>query len=56
MSSLDFHVGDFALTPDDDIVTVVHLAPDGTVAVESPWSAEWVRYASSELRHPDDGS
>lgn len=46
-----FKVGDFVLTPNRDLVKVVYLPEDGTIAVESPWSAQWTRYEPEELRH-----
>jgi hypothetical protein len=45
-----FAIDDVVLTPDDEIATVVYLAPDGTIAVEAPWSAQWRRYLPSELQ------
>jgi len=47
-----FAVGDIVLTPDDAVATVVYLPDDGTVAVESPWSAQWVRYRPEQLVRP----
>lgn len=44
-----FNCGDQVLTPDDRLATVVYLAPDGRVAVETPWSAQWERYLPIEL-------
>ena len=44
------NVGDSVLTPDDDLATVVYLAPDGRIAVETPWCAQWVRYEPTDLR------
>lgn len=52
---MTFEVGEIVLTPNDDLVTVVYLAPDGMVAVESPWSAQWVRYWPDQLVRPDNG-
>ncbi len=49
-----FKIGDIVLTPDDAVVTVVYFAHDGKVAVESPWSAQWVRYNPDELRLLDE--
>jgi len=42
-------IGDLVLTPDGTVATVVYLPDDGTVAVESPWSAQWVRYRPEDL-------
>jgi hypothetical protein len=50
-----FNVGDDVLTPDDRVARVVHLAPDGRVAVETPWSAQWERFDPADLRHIDVG-
>lgn len=49
-----FEVGEIVLTPDDEVATVVYLAHDGMVAVESPWSAQWVRYPPDDLRRLTD--
>jgi hypothetical protein len=48
-----FNVGDDVLTPDDRLATVTYLAPDGRVAVETPWSAQWERFDPADLRHAD---
>jgi hypothetical protein len=50
MMATPFRVGDIVLTPDDDLATVVYLPSDGRIAVETPWSAQWVRYKPSDLR------
>lgn len=44
-----FSCGDVVLTPDDRTATVVYLAPDGRVAVETPWSAQWERFDPADL-------
>ena len=49
-----FDRGDLVLTPDDRLATVVYHAPDGRVAVETPWSAQWERFDPADLR-PADG-
>jgi hypothetical protein len=46
----EFRLGETVLTPDARVATVVYFAPDGTVAVETPWSAQWERYPADELR------
>lgn len=51
----DLKVGDIVLTPDDDLVTIVHLCHDGRWAVESPWVAGWARYRPDQLVRPDNG-
>lgn len=43
-------IGDIVLTPDGNMATVVYFAHDGKVAVETPWSAQWIRYDPDELR------
>jgi hypothetical protein len=45
----DYKVGDIVQTPDGGIAEVVYLPPDGKVAVESPWTANWIRYWPNEL-------
>jgi hypothetical protein len=44
-----FYVGDQVLTPDDRTATVTYLAPDGRVAIETPWSAQWEQFAPADL-------
>jgi hypothetical protein len=50
-----FNCGDIVLTPDDRTATVVYLAPDGRVAVETPWSAQWERFDPADLTLVDRG-
>jgi hypothetical protein len=45
-----FAVGDYVVLPDGSLATVVHLAIDGGIAVETPWSAQWQRFAPGDLR------
>lgn len=45
-----FEEGDLVLTPDDRVAKVVYLAPDGGIAVETPWSAQWQRFSPGALR------
>jgi hypothetical protein len=45
-----FAVGDFVVLPNGSVATVVHLAVDGDIAVETPWSAQWQRFSPGALR------
>lgn len=57
MSGLEpLSIGDLVLTPDDRLATVVHLARDGQVCVETPWLAQWERFDPTDLTLAADES